>query len=304
MDKDFRVCASSELDIFTRPPYQTSILSSRWVEYTPTLNFDKGNTPIHIEVTGTKGEYIDLSNTFFYMRASIINNSTKNLITDSDDVGPINYLQNSIFKQVDVLLNKKLVSMPCDYGYRCVLESLLNYGEDSKSSHLEASLWSKDEAGKMDAIVFQNSTNSSISKMESRKKRDLPVDGNSGLIARRSFFLDKSCEMYGRIHADIFNIEKLLVDDVNMELKLFKNRDEFCLMGKTGYSLQIDEFVLNVRKVKISDQVLIAHAMALERGNAIYPLSRVDVQGRTINHGVISERFENIIKGPLPKRIV
>ena len=50
------VCASSELDLFVRPPVQTSILSSRWVEYTPIVNFDKGNTPIQIEVTGTKGE--------------------------------------------------------------------------------------------------------------------------------------------------------------------------------------------------------------------------------------------------------
>ena len=270
---DFKVCASSELDIFSKPPYQTSILSSRWVEYTPTLNFDKGNTPIHIEVTGTKGEYIDLSNTFFYIRASIVN-ASKVLITESDDIGPINYLQNSIFKQVDVLLNKKLVSMPCDYGYRSVMESLLIYSEDSKASHLEASLWSKDEAGKMDSIVFQNSAQSS-GKMElTRKKRDIPADSNSGLIARRSYFLGKSCEMYGRIHADIFNIEKLLLDDVNMELKFFKNRDEFILMGKAGFSLQIDEFILNVRKVKISDQVLIAHAMALEKANAIYPLSR------------------------------
>ena len=100
---DFKVCASSELDIFSKPPYQTSILSSRWVEYTPTLNFDKGNTPIHIEVTGTKGEYIDLSNTFFYMRASIVN-SSKNLISESDEIGPINYLQNSIQICVEIFV--------------------------------------------------------------------------------------------------------------------------------------------------------------------------------------------------------
>ena len=35
-----------------------------------------------------------------------------------------------------------------------------------------------------------------------------------------------------------------------------------------------------------------------------FTLYHVDVQGRTINQGLISERFENIIKGPLPKRIV
>ena len=59
-----------------------------------------------------------------------------------------------------------------------------------------------------------------------------------------------------------------------------------------------------MRKVKISDEVLVAHALALERANAFYPLSRVDVQGRTINVGVTSEQFENVIKGTLPKRII
>ena len=69
MNKNQKVCASSELDIFTRPPYQTSITSSRWVEYTPSLNYDRGATPIQIEIPGTKGEYIDLSNIFMYMES-------------------------------------------------------------------------------------------------------------------------------------------------------------------------------------------------------------------------------------------
>lgn len=54
----------------------------------------------------------------------------------------------------------------------------------------------------------------------------------------------------------------------------------------------------------MSDKVLLGHAMALEKANAFYALSRVDVQGRTINMGVTSDKFENIVKGPLPQRII
>ena len=325
------VCASSELDIFVRPPVQTSILSSRWVEYTPIVNYDRGTTPILIEVTGTKGEYIDLSNVYFYTRASIRNDKNE-LITPDSEIGPINYIQNTMFKQLDVSLNKKLVSMPCDYAYRSYIEGLMNYGRESKNTHLETSVWIKDNPLCMDSVAFtkkqpppsgqqpvpqqtpvaqQTATTSSSStdtKMISKRSVLDPLPDektyNDGLMLRRSLFAGRTCEMYGRLHADIFNIDKLLLDEVNLEIKLYKNNDNFCLLGTPGFKLQIDEFVLNVRKVRISDQVLVAHAMALERTTAFYPVSRVEVHGRTINKGVISDKFENLIKGPLPKKIV
>ncbi len=87
----FNVCASSELDLFTRPYVQTSIESSKWVEYTPTVNYDKGKSPIMVNISGTKGEYIDLSNIYVYMRTKIINTNDSTIIKEEDDIGPINY---------------------------------------------------------------------------------------------------------------------------------------------------------------------------------------------------------------------
>ena len=311
------VCVSSELDLFARPPYQTSILSSRYVEYTPSVNFEKGRSPINVKIVGTKGEYIDLSNIYVYIRASIVNKSTGASITESDEIAPINYIHNTMFKQVDVYLDKKLVSVPCDYAYRSYIESLLNFGKESKQSHLEASLWYKDKAELMDSVQFKataastsstgSATASILNKMDQnkRRKRDvLTTDLNDGLIIRRSAFQNKTCELYGQFHVDIFNIEKYLLDEINLEMNFVKNDDKFCLIGKEGYELQINDFIVNVRKIKISDKVLLAHAMALERSNAIYPITRVNVQARTINQNVLSDKFENLISGPLPKRIV
>ena len=317
------ICALSELDLFARPPYQTSILSSRYVEYTPSVNYEKGKSPINVKIVGTKGEYIDLSNIYVYIRASIVNKLTGALVTENDEIAPINYIHNTMFKQVDVYLDKKLVSMPCDYAYRSYIESLLNFGKESKQSHLEASLWYKDKSEIMDSIQFKtasttapsntaspstgSATASILTKMDQsrwRKRDVLPKDLNDGLIIRKTSFQNKTCELYGQFHVDIFNIEKYLLDDINLEMNFIKNDDKFCLMGKDGYELQINDFIVNVRKIKISDKVLLAHAMALERSNAIYPISRVNVQSRTINQNVLSDKFENLISGPLPKRIV
>lgn len=152
------VCASSELDLFTRPPYQTGIQSSRWVEYTPTLNHNNGQLPIQIEIPATKGEYIDLSNIYHYMRLSIVKASTGAKITSSDEVGPINYIHNTIFKNIDVKFNKTLVSMNCDYAYRSEIESHLNFNREAKESHLLSSLWIEDDYAEMDNIIFAQST--------------------------------------------------------------------------------------------------------------------------------------------------
>lgn len=344
---NFPVCASSELDLFRRPPIQTSIQESKWVEYTPTVDFEKGKSPINISIPGTEGEYIDLSNIYFYMRTSIVKDATNEIIKEADEIGPINYGLNTIFKTCEVSLNNKKVSSTSDHAYRSIIETLLNWNKDSKLTHLESSGFSKDVGGRMDSLDFKSSTtttvvnslniikeepkqnNSNVFKpvetdksesegdismtetvvvksSSSREKRDNPPisNPNHGLLKRRSFYIGRSCEYYGKIHADIFNIEKLLLDRVNLDIKLIKNDDKFCLIGKEGYSLQINEFLVHVRKCKISNDILVAHALALERNNSFYPLTRVDVTIKTITPNVQDATFEDVIKGPLPKRIV
>lgn len=304
--KPMSVCASSELDLFTHPPYQTGIQSSRWVEYTPTLNYNNGQLPIYIEIPSTRGEYIDLSNIYHYMRLSIVKSSTGAKISSADEIGPINYIHNTLFKNVDVKFNKTLVSMNCDYAYRSEIESHLNFNRDAKESHLLSSLWIEDEYEEMDNIKLNQPTPSApASATEETKPVVQEIHRNMGLVNRKEVFVNNSViEVYGRPHLDICNLNKFLVDNVDVEFKFTKNKDEFCLMGQQGYKIKIEDFMLIVRKVKVSDKVLLGHAMALEKANAFYPISRVDVQGRTINMGVISDKFENVVKGPLPQRII
>ena len=46
---------------------------------------------------------------------------------------------------------------------------------------------------------------------------------NGWVVARRRAFVDKKCELYGRIHADVFNIDKLLLDDIALDIEFYKN---------------------------------------------------------------------------------
>ena len=87
----------------------------------------------------------------------------------------MNLFLHSLFSQVDVSLNERLISPSTNtYPYRAMIETLLNYDEDAKSSQLSMALFYKDTPGKMDAVnpVADN------------------ADANLGLKAR--FFLHRT----------------------------------------------------------------------------------------------------------------
>ena len=104
--------------------------------------------------------------------------------------------------------------------------------------------------------------------------------------------------MIGHLHCDVFNQEKLLINGVELRVRLVRSRDSFCLMDPTGcYSVHIDEANLLVRRVKISPGILLAHAQSLSKTTAKYPLTRVEVKAITMHSGIQGETLDNIILG-------
>ena len=78
-----------------------------------------------------------------------------------------------------------------------------------------------------------------------------------------------------------------------------RSKDAFCL-----FSVNIKEATLIVHRAKISPGVLLAHANALVKSTAKYPITRVEVKAFTVHSGVMGETLDNVILGQLPKRII
>jgi hypothetical protein len=134
LSKNSMECAKSELDLFAVPPTQTSIESARIVEYNSDTQANDG--PLHFVVVGVEGEYVDLSQTYIYVKAKITTAKGDD-ITQENVVGPSNLLLHTMFSQVDVSVrNQKITNSVYTYPYRCMFETLLNYGSDAKESHL------------------------------------------------------------------------------------------------------------------------------------------------------------------------
>lgn len=104
-------CVKTELDLFSLPPTQTSIESGKWVQYKPisTLTDD---APIEFVVPGNGDEYTDLSQTMIQLTASIVKSNGTAVTTDEEakTVGPVNNWLHSLFSQVDMFMNQKLVT--------------------------------------------------------------------------------------------------------------------------------------------------------------------------------------------------
>lgn len=276
-------CMKSELDLFTLPPTQTTIEKSSWVHYKPISSLSD-DAPLEFVVPGHGDEYLDLAHTMLSLKVKLSEKEGEEGEVD-DNAGPVNNLMHSMFSQIDVYLNQKLVSPPNNaYAYRAYIETLLNYGESAKNSHLQSVLWYPDTPKHMSDTT----------------------ELNTGHTKRKEFFKDgKTVDLIGHLHCDIFNQEKFLLNGVELRLRLIRSRDSFCILDDNdSVSLHIVEASLIVRRSKISPSVLLAHAKALSQKTAKYPITRVEVKAIAIHKGVHGETLDNVILGQIPKRII
>jgi len=128
---------------------------------------------------------------------------------------------------------------------------------------------------------------------------------NEGLAARRRLAARSAVmDIMGRLHADIFFQERYMLNEVNVKIKLIRSKDAFCLIRGVNYKVKIIHASLFVRKVKLMPSVFIAHAKALERGTAKYPIRRVACKSFTIPERYRNVNHEKLFSGQLPTRIV
>ena len=98
------------------------------------------------------------------------------------------------------------------YAHRSILEVLLNYDKEAAESQLGCGLFCKDTAGQME-------------------KMDISADPvlNTGLETRSEWTeTSKIVELQGKIYSDIFNQEKLILNGVDLMVKLHHRLNSVC----------------------------------------------------------------------------
>ncbi|XP_067435528.1 uncharacterized protein F54H12.2-like [Thunnus thynnus] len=280
-------CTMAELDLFSAPMTQLSIDEKLYTEIMPLSAITDGG-PIEFFIPGDGEKYLDLNDTLLHLRVKITNADGTDL-PDNAAVGLVNYPLNTIFSQCDIILGDRLISQSsATHPYRAMIETLLNYSEETLKSQFSAGLFYKDTADAMDSIV--------------------PINGpNRGLNKRAAFSANsREVHLLGALHTDILFSERLLLNSVDMRIKLTRASDTFCLMCAADgtFRLKIQGASLFIKKVNVSPAVRLGHASALLRGNALYPLSRVSVKTYSIPENSRVCNQENLFLGTMPKYIV
>lgn len=287
-------CIKSELDLFYVPPTNTSIESGGWGVHHPVSVVDDNDGPLEFIIPATENDYIHLNKTLLYLQVEFIKSGVKLESNDSEVFAPVNNLASSLFSQIDVSLkNESIETSNTTYAYKAYITDLLNYGEDAKKSVLQSGMFFKDTSGQMESTEV-----------------DTNKDRNHGYVARRQLVLDGkgSVELLTRLHSDIFNTDRYLLNGVDLTIKLIRNPPEFYIMkpdaSTSSFRAKIRSAVLFVRKAKINPQILLAHSMALEKATAKYPIKRSVVKTYTIGQNMPDFTTPNLSSTVLPTRII
>ena len=146
--------------------------------------------------------------------------------------------------------------------------------------------------------------------------KNIAADGeNAGLVKHASFTTkSKTVEMKGRLDSDILFQERQLLNGVNVKVRLVRSKDPFVLMSDgvaSCYKVKILKAIFFMRKVCLGPKVFLAHAKALEIGNAKYPLRSIECKTFSIeciiffiSAGSWSANHENIFLGQLPTKLL
>ena len=285
----FQEAQPSGLDLFTLPPTQTAVEALYYDEHRSTAQLS-GSSPIEFNIAAQNSlEYIDLRKTKLCVKARIKHLDGSNL-KPTEYVGPINNFLHSMFSQVDVTLQNKLVtSTTTHYPYKAMIQTFLSYGSEAKKSQLTSQLWKKDKPGHLDDNDVQNGSNPS-------------------LFERAQYFTQSQvCDLEGPLLHDLCSLDRYMLNQVAINVKLYRSRPEFALITKESnpnYQIVIEDIALKVCKIRLNPAVITAHAQKLQTVNAKYPFTRTEVRLISIPAGSLSFNYNNLFNGLRATRCV
>lgn len=314
------MCGMENLELFQVPPTNIALEESKWMEYYPISSTLQSETaPIEFDIQGQGDEYIDLSQTYVQIVCKFTKDDGTALTGANTSVTPVNNIIHSLFSEIDVTLNGKIISPGTDtYPYKAYLEKLLSYRPKTLETQMKAcSLWEKDTAGHMDDALTTaptqtktqfNVVDDKVTVNAAQLGFPLPAGGeNEGLRRRRDAIENsKKITLIDRLYVDLFQQDRFIPNGVDIRLRFNRAKPAFHLMAHAGSSgkISILSMLLWVRKVKPTATVLNAINERLNSETAKFPLRRVEVKTFTIPQGTQSKITDHLFQGQMPKRIV
>jgi len=269
------------LALFEKPSINSGIIAYKWVQYRPISQISNSGL-LQFTISGTSNDYVNLQNSYLQLKGYIAN-SRGVAITQKDDVAFENLGIQSLWSQVDISLQQKVISsrVGTNYAYKSYLDVLLNSSLDQMENQLTSQLFYRDTAGLMDG-----------------------GNGNAGYRLRKRFTENgEEIQLEGPLYLDICQQERPILNGVEINLKFWPNKPSFFLSSirlEKGYYFKITDATLNVCMVEVSPAILVGHAAALKESPALYPFHQSDFKAFSIPKGQYEHSIDNIFQGDIP----
>ena len=294
-----------ELALFERPVIDGGVQKVRWIEYKPVNQITSGGA-IEFLVSGNGNHYIDLRRTRLNIKVKVLQGDGTDLPSDEvpilstgesgevdvkAKVSPVNLFMHSLFAQVDVYLQQKLVtSSNTNYFLKAYLDTLLSCKQAGGHENLQAQLFYKDSGGNMD-------------------DSDPFAATNTGLVLRQRFISQsKTVDMEAPLKSDIFAIDRYLLNGVELRIVLTPSPPALHLMARgdgASYKTVIEDATLKVCHVTPTPQMLTAHQETLNKKHfALYPYIKSELKRFTVSQGAFDFTKDDVFQHMLPVRLV
>lgn len=156
---------------------------------------------------------------------------------------PVNNILHSLFTEIDLSLNVKIITPGTDtYPYKAYFEKLLSYELRTLRTQMKAcSLWVKDTAGHMNDLTYAAATQAKntfdvaddeVNIDATQLALTYPNESqNDGLRERHKAINDsKKIVLMDRLHIDLFQQEKFLPNGVDIRLRFIRAKPQFYIM--------------------------------------------------------------------------
>lgn len=236
-----------------------------------------------------------------YVRCKITD-ATGTIPATGSVIAYVNNILPSLFSSCEVFANETLISDPQYYGYRAMVETILNNNAEMAATlHAAQGFILDSNPGSLDAT------------------------GNDSYSKRATYARMKEIELAGKIYADIFSVPTLMLPGINFKIRFKRASNDFAIINpykdppanadgtipaggvdkdKT-YSIHLLEATLFVRRYQMLASLSLRNHQLLQKGALIkYPIRRVQVRSFYVPNGTTTFNNNTLLSGILPERIV
>ena len=284
----------AELDLFSECGENNVTEKILWDEFpcSDVLTNDPTELNFTIRAAGDKS-LIDLSRSQLYVKAKITNKDGTAL-SNNTTVAPVNNFLHSMFEDCSTFLNDVEVTNANKlYPYSSYFLDLFETTSEAKESYMSAQLWYK---------------NGAFNSMDPTQ--------NPGFKDRAAKFGPNECSMIGKLHSELFNQDRYLINGVEVKVKLTLGKPGFFLMSSAKkddkttpvdndtYKIKITDAKMYVPYVHLTEKAKEEIDEELKEKPAVYPIQRIVTKVIPVNAQMEEHTLENISKGQLPNKIV